>query len=394
LSSLNLSILLVEDDPENLELLKESLPHELHGCFLHYDPVSSFEEAIERISWCRYDIVLTDIFRDKGDRKNGEAEALGRDIIGKITRSRFCPIVAFTDGSFPLSINEKQGPFIKLVEKTKNENIVRAIQELLVTGIPQMSRKLHDELDNCTGPSFLWDFLEKKWEILVETKCSESETLERIIRRRASLQFGRIDPNKEDIEELSEVKASEYYIIPPISKSLRLGHILKHRSNGKIFILFTPHCYLVVQKGKATPKTESVLLVPTHRFENVLKKYYSVIDDSGKRIYKSPFQGKESKPVRLNKAIRNHIKSTPEIGTPEGRYWFLPGFLDIPDSYCDFLGTKSILLKTISQSYEPIAVLDSPFAEAFQASFLSFFSSVGMPDLDPEDFLHLITKAK
>jgi len=76
---------------------------------------------------------------------------------------------------------------------------------------------------------------------------------------------------------------------------------------------------------------------------------------------------------------------------PEGRYWFLPGFLDMPDLYCDFLQLESIPYKDALDQHERFAVLDTPFAEAFQSCFTRFYSAVGLPILNVNRFQSLIS---
>jgi hypothetical protein len=94
--------------------------------------------------------------------------------------------------------------------------------------------------------------------------------------------------------------------------------------------------------------------------------------------------------------LRRRIQSPAGMGSPAGRYWFLPGFLDIPDLYCDFLQLESIPYERLLKEFEAIAVLDTPFAEALQSCFTRFYSAVGLPSLKPEryrNFVELGTQA-
>ncbi len=72
------------------------------------------------------------------------------------------------------------------------------------------------------------------------------------------------------------------------------------------------------------------------------------------------------------------------MGKPEGRYWYLPHFLDIPDLYCDFLQVESIAHEQLVAEYEELAVLSPPFAESLQACYGAFHGSVGIPNVRPE----------
>ena len=98
--------------------------------------------------------------------------------------------------------------------------------------------------------------------------------------------------------------------------------------------------------------------------------------------------GRESK--RLAEKVRRRINSPADLmGSPDGRYWFLPGFLDIPDLYCDLLQLESVPFASLRDDHDRLAVLDTPFAEALQSCFTRFYSSVGLPSLNPARFGHL-----
>lgn len=386
-----LSILLVEDDAENLELLLATLPDSLDGYPLIWDPCGDFEEAIKRVEVRRYDAVVTDIYRDRKGRRKiiTETEEKARDIIEGIRGKRFCPIVVFTDGSYPASF--QPGTFIKYADKSGgNDQILSALKELLATGVPTIARKLHDELDRLAG-SYLWDFLSANWARLSEKTPIAGEVLERLVRRRASVQVARLLPSAECLTEVRDVEALEFYIYPPISRNeFRLGEILRHKKSTRegdsstdeepFVIVLTPHCHLAIQPGDNAPRAEYVLVVKTLNGNKLLNR------ERGKAISKA-------KSIDDKMAIvRRSIKSPPDVGRPAGRYWFLPGFLDIPDLYCDFLQVESVPYQVLNDEnqYERIAVLDTPFAEAFQASFTGFYSAVGLPNQKPERFGYLV----
>jgi hypothetical protein len=88
--------------------------------------------------------------------------------------------------------------------------------------------------------------------------------------------------------------------------------------------------------------------------------------------------------------LRRRIQSPAEVGKPSGRYWFLPRFLQMPDLYCDFMSLESLSYQDLPGTYESFAVLDTPYAEAFQSSFTRFYSAVGLPALHAESFGHLM----
>ena len=84
--------------------------------------------------------------------------------------------------------------------------------------------------------------------------------------------------------------------------------------------------------------------------------------------------------------LRRRIQSPAGFGRPAGRYWFLPGFLSMPHLYVDLLQLESLDIKSALEDWDTFAVLDIPFAEALQSSFVRFYSAVGLPMLDPSRF--------
>ncbi len=180
---------------------KESLPDNVLEYDIKWEYCDSFDEAVKKITYCRYDVVVTDIYRDrqgvsKGDLTEQDAQAV--NIIELVRNLRFCPVVAFTDGPLPANIQE--GPFIKCADKSGgNDKLIARLEELLDTGIPAIAKKLHDELDDIAGPSYLWKFLEKNWDSLRKNGHVDHAVLERLVRKRAAIQLGRLNlecPNR------------------------------------------------------------------------------------------------------------------------------------------------------------------------------------------------------
>ncbi|MEM1116808.1 MAG: hypothetical protein AAGJ11_09905 [Bacteroidota bacterium] len=375
-----LHVLLIEDDPDNLELLVETLETEIAGHSLRWDPCDDFDEALERIERQRYDLVVTDVYRDRqGEPKTveqGDVQA-GR-VVDQIVNRRFCPVVVFTDGSIPSSVT--YGPFVRSADKSMgNGQIETALRELIETGIPAAARAIHEEIDQVAG-SYLWSFLSENWDDLRESGLDTRSVLERVLRRRAAIQLARIRGGAAP-EEVGVVEAAEFYVYPSIAgDEYRLGEVVRGVDDGAFRVVLTPHCHLTVQSGKDRPKTEFVLTVrAVPAGEAVRLAYEGSTED--------PWSGSAAK---VEGKVRRRINSPADLmGSPAGRYWFLPGFLKIPDLYCDLLQLESLPFEVLRDDYDRVAVLDTPFAEALQSCFTRFYSSVGLPALDPARFDHL-----
>jgi len=378
--TMRLQVLLVEDELDDLRQYERDFPSVFssHQAEADIHPCGSFEEAFALTSnpLYRYDLIVSDTY--KGPTRNRDAQVMR--MVDSYRGTRFCPLVVYSSGPKPEELEETA--FIVWADKGRSGDIERAINQLLDTNIPQLARKLHNELERSAG-SYLWGFLEKKWDDLIRERV-DAAVLERLIRRRAALQIGRLDP--EGTQELEEVKASEFYIYPSISEDSRLGEILKNVEDEAYRVVLTPHCHLRIQPNETLPRAEHVLTVKAFPAKQTILNAYSNPDGT----QRDPWQGNT---VKKTDKLRRRIQSPPgEIGKLEGRYWFMPGFLDIPDSYCDLLQLESVAYQEIGGTgrFKRVATLDAPFAEALQSCFTRFYLRVGIPNLNPEDFRHLI----
>lgn len=363
-----LNVLLIDDDPESLQLLMESLPEEVAGAEIRWEECGTFEEAFQLIEDRRYDVVVSDIYRDRTsvrkDLVTGDPQ--GRTVLEEIRARRFCPVLLFTDGTFPEE--PKEGPFVKLADKSMgNGQILEKLEELLSTGIPELAHRLHDELDSTSG-SYLWTFLDDNWASLESGGLTVPAVLDRLIHRRAAVQFGRLQETPNGVEERPMIEGAEFYLRPRIAQELRLGQIVER--DGEYRVILTPHCHLVVQPGQSMPRADFVLTAKTVTAQSLFERM--------------PLRGRN----HAEKAddLRRRIQSPAGFGRPSGRYWFLPGFLSMPHLYVDLLQLESLDIKSALEDWDTFAVLDIPFAEALQSSFVRFYSAVGLPMLDPGRF--------
>lgn len=380
-----LQVLLVEDEPDDLAQYERDFPSVFSSCHVEADihPCGDFDEAFELTSdpLLKYDMIISDTY--KGSFRNRNARIL-KKMVKNYQGSRFCPLVVYSSGVKPDGFTETA--FVIWADKGKRGDIERAINQLLQTNIPQLARMLHDDLERSAG-SYLWGFLEKRWGALTNEKV-DAAVLERLIRRRAALQIGRLNPSAEGIQEVEEVKASEFYIYPSISEDLRLGEILENVKDNTFRVVLTPHCHLRIQPSETLPRAEHVLTVKAFPAKETILNANTNPDGNG--TPRNPWRGSS---VEKTGKLRRRIQSPAGgMGKLDGRYWFMPGFLDIPDSYCDFLQIESVAYQEIgdAEKFKRVATIDAPFAEALQSCFTRFYLRVGLPNLNPDDFRHLI----
>jgi hypothetical protein len=132
-----------------------------------------------------------------------------------------------------------------------------------------------------------------------------------------------------------------------------------------------------MQAGMQKPKADYVLTIKTVKVEDVL----------GAKITNAREDQRDAKHKKLGKWTRSPALTE---RTPEGRHWYLPSFLEIPHLYCDLLQVESIPFDQVAKDFDAIATLVAPYAEALQACFVSFYGSVGIPDLRVDSIENLL----
>ena len=89
-----LNVLLIDDDPDSLRLLKESLPETVADTTIRWEDCGTFEEAFQRIEDRRFDVVVTDIYRDRTSTRKDTVtgDPQGKTVLDEIRDRRFCPV--------------------------------------------------------------------------------------------------------------------------------------------------------------------------------------------------------------------------------------------------------------------------------------------------------------
>jgi hypothetical protein len=373
----DLNILLVEDEALDMQSYVRDFPPLFEACGVtaRFHCAETFEKAYTLIDspHIRFDLILSDTFR--GNQSNRDAAVI--DMVNKYRKGRFCPLVVFSASAKPDDLT--LGAFVIWADKAVAGDVESAIRRMLATGIPQLARRLHDELDQTAG-GFLWNVLEQHWDKLWAGDAPDPKVIERLIRKRAALHMAEADPSADPPRPLSTVEGLEYYIYPPLKqKGYSLGHIIQKTNEPMdIRAVLTPHCHLEIQPDQAEPRAKYVLTVKTTSPAQVL---------GAEKITNAKSQ------QQIGQFKKLKTWSTPpsgDFGKPEGRYWYLPAFLEIPHLYCDFQQLESLGYSTLDAQFKPLAVLASPFAESLQACFLAYHAGVGIPKIRPESIKSLL----
>lgn len=366
-----IEILVVDDDPEVLNQLKDLVPGKIGDQPVAWEWSGDFDEALATLRRRRFDLLVSDIYRGREvSQKNiAHGDLRARDLVSEIRAHRFCPIVLFTDGTCPDDLIK---PFVWFADKADPDfqhQLIEKLAEAIGTGLPRIARRLHDEIDRFAG-SYVWNFLSTKWNEIRERHGFDEQALERVLRRRAALQIGRLDSDGEAFIERTTCDPVDYYIYPAVATDFRLGQIVRHRETREFRVVLTPHCFLTRQPGQDTPRATHVLTAGTIPASSLAGSWKWSKDTNGD--------------LRRRTALPANVPAA-----PEGRYSFLPAFLDIPDLYCDLFQIDSIAYEKLIRDFESVAVLDAPYAEALQASLGRLYAAVGLPTLNVERVAHL-----
>lgn len=363
-----LQVLFVEDDSDTLKQYETYLPEvfQKNGVDVKIHPCGNFDDALKLAAspLQRYDMIISDTY--KGPTKNGDAEVL--NLVGAYRGPRFCPLVLYSSGVKPPTLVDS--PFVVWADKAKPNDIERAVKEVLKTGVPQIARKLHDEIE-ASEASFLWKFLEDNWAAIWKATGGDERGIERLIRRRVAIQIGDLDQDGEGLVPVPKRLGSEYYVYPRLPLTYyNLGDILRAKQDQNDFrVILTPHCHLFTQPNHTCPRADYVLTVKTLPAGEIL----------GEKIANAKkLSQREDRHKKLGRWTRSPAQTG---GTPDGRHWYLPSFLDIPHLFCDLLQIESVPYSKVGEDFDAIATLVPPYAEALQACFVNFYGSVGIPDL-------------
>lgn len=371
---IQLSILLIDDDEDWLDVIPRTIGTDLDGMALSWDRCNSFEQGLAKLSERKYDAVISDVYEGKSEK----LQATGLSIVDDIRQKQFCPIVLISAGAMPEKL--KLTAFVDFADKSGTNNELETSIKKQLRYLPRLVRKLHDEIDS-HGGSYLWQHLDAEWDELKDIVGSDEQLMERLIRRRISVQLARMIESEANLREIDSVRGLEFYLYPCISgNDFRLGDVIQHKSTGQFRVILTPHCQLAVQKGETCPRADSILTVKT----------VSATDLLPNRVPKrSSWPADDATDAVKDEWLRKKVNPVVEI-RPEGRYWFLPHYLKIPDLYCDFAQVESVIYDDLKSGFDRIATLDTPFAESMQSCFAGFYSAVGITNLVGGEFRHLL----
>ncbi len=353
-----MKLLFVEDEPESVEPIMELIREE--GLAEENPPVKKFEEAVQAIRDIRPDVVILDLFEGiPSDQKNKGSGSL--DFIWK---EHFCPVIVYS--AMPEETKDKEHPFIHRIKKgSGSENLLlKKLKEVepQTEVLKDVERYVYETYSSAISEVAQYAF---------ET-CDGSEqrvdVLKRVARRRLAARADELSGTQD------KLASWEQYIFPPISEEIRLGDILKEKTqNGNdapeaFLIVLTPSCDLVRHNGKR--KVDNVLASQCCSIAEGLKNAVNL----GETIKK---KNKNRIGSFLSQGHSNGIIPLPAL---KGR---------IPLMAANLRDLRLVPADTIvppgpyeTAKYIRIASLDSPFREMVSWAYLQVAGRPGLPDRD------------
>jgi hypothetical protein len=181
----------------------------------------------------------------------------------------------------------------------------------------------------------------------------------------------------------------EMYIIPPLSKVIKTGVIVKRKTSENYYIVLSPACDLVLHEGK--PKTKCILVC---EIENV-DTAQNIVD-----IKRNLFvEILDNDPQDLkNKKIKQQEKAKESLATfarnANAHYnHYLPKTKSFGGGTINFRNVETISIDNFENEFgEAIAQISIPFTKDIVARFSSYYARQGQPEFDLDGLIDSLKK--
>jgi CheY-like chemotaxis protein len=324
---------------------------------------TSFKDAAKAVERIRFDMLIVDL-KDDSIRLFEDDNLPGLKLIEDLQRRYFVPIVYYT--ALPQHVRDRISPFVRVVEKSEGLTKLGAeIRKVFATGLPALSRYLENQ-----QRQYMWDFVENHWKDFGSTheKVDIAYLLARYLAMSLRGPMIRQFLQKEEVAgfvpvDERKIHPMEMYIHPPVGKVRMAGDILRRNMDGgeEYWVILTPSCDFEHGNANHVLLAQCDLLVnqpeyvkwrggPPYTFTGSCKDLESLLGDN-----RQPGQ--------------------------RDRFKFLPGTFFLPDLVVDLQRLIAIPKDDLG-NYEPVASLDSPFAESLLSRFAKYFGRLGIPDID------------
>lgn len=356
-------ILIVEDDNNMIEILKEAFSRLLVDCEVF---PCGFADAAQKIAEILPDVAVLDIFEDQITGESINAVQLP---LAYIWNQHFCPIVFHS--AHPLEqFSSDNHPFVRC--ETKGGGSLDRVAAHIKEFAPEIDglRAIRDELSRS-----IHETLVKVSPLIWEPGKSSLELTNKLLRAVRRRMAATLDHPAKPSEKL---EAWEQYICPPIGKDLLTGDILlassrDNKDPASYRLVLSPSCDLVIGR----PNTlKQVLVAECVRVKKFVEKTRlpreTLVEELPRELTKDQVSGLMVLPA-FSKVI-------PLMAANLRKLSLIP-YADIaPQS-----GETKLFIR--------IANLDSPFRERLAWAYLQIAGRPGVPDVDVQSLAADIDQA-
>lgn len=365
-----MKILLVEDDPNFIRILRKTIEKEKLS---EEEPLKTgFDGAEEKIKTVRPDAVVLDIY--DGDPAKGIDR--GSNSLDLIRKDHFCPVIVYSANPERVKKVYDEHPFVFYIAKGKDseEEVAEKLREI---------RRYVEPLRD------VWEYVQGTFSSVMkevapyvfhaygeEDAPRRASAIKQAARRRLAAQMDELSGADEKLAPW------EQYIFPPISGEIRTGDILKNNSGlaedpTAFRLVLTPSCDLERRGGKR--KVENVLVSLCCPVGEGMKKAVSVENASkgGKKRIESFLPSGYANGIIPLPKLTGLI---PSMAADLKRLELVPA-----DGIANTDSTEEI-------EYVRIASLDSPFREMVSWAYLQVAGRPGLPERDIEAWVEEISE--
>lgn len=355
---MTLKVLFVEDDekigPNLISIFKNI---EIGGYYIKPELKTTFEEGISSISTTDYDIVVLDLYQDKGVKD----EEAGLKVLNSIRQTAFVPVIFYTGHAHKIS--DLSSEIVGIVNKSDEiDDLIKEFTRIISSNIALLKGKIYKHLRESLRQYF-WETVDNQKSIFRPGKSDVS--LGYLLLRRFAHSL-----SKENIKQLlgddnikiDKVHPMEFYIFPVNVKEYEAGEIIVR--NGYKYIMLTPSCDYVLRmkKDKSTYRDVGRVLLA--------RIFPLSICDEYVRHKAAP-----------SKQTENNLKDL--ITNKKPRFFFLPGTPFLENSIIDFQNKTMVEYEDLPK-FERLTKLDDPYAQSMITSFIRYYNRIGFPDIDTE----------
>ncbi|WP_371095859.1 hypothetical protein [Streptomyces sanglieri] len=361
-------ILVVDDEEDIAGELKDMLEEELSDLgSISIETEQDFGEAELILAREQIDLVVLDV-RDssQGPGIVPGLERRGRDLYDRIAKTRWVPVIFCTN--VPGQVQDLEAPpLVQVVTKHRLDEVLEAVRIGLQSGVPSLTRRLGDLMDREIR-DFLRDVIAPNWPGMAEADQQQIAPL--LVHRLAAwLKENAIREldgalDGADGTVVGHSSAARTYLKPPVTLHLTAADLLRD-PEGSWWLVLTPACDLY--EDPPVPHPSRPLRKAKAEFVRVAK---------AGPLFESTLVAK----WREEGTNKNRDALLRVFRTDDNRFQLLPQYLDIPHLLLDRENVKSVPLAE-ARSWDRVATLDSPFAEATLTAHSHAVGRIGTPDL-------------